>query len=136
MSNLHARLAKMPPDQKRATLVTLPSHLARAVRSEQLHYLLSNFDFIDNKISELEPQVLIEDYELLKSLNLQISSAQQKSLRLIQNAIQLSAHILQKDKTQLTEQLLGRLFSQKLPSLQIDNAYYLHQKIGLSKFGT
>ncbi len=45
--------------------------------------------------------------------------AKKGTLRLLQRAIQLSAHILERDKTQLASQLIGRLFS--FPEIEIQN---------------
>ncbi|NER97666.1 MAG: hypothetical protein F6J86_28110, partial [Symploca sp. SIO1B1] len=118
MSNLGTRLAQMPSDQRRATLVSLPSHLANAAQAERLQSLLTNFGFIEAKVSELDPQQLIEDYDLTQLPTVQISQDSQESLKLIQGAIKLSANVLNEDKTQLAGQLLGRLLYFKPPELQ------------------
>ena len=113
MSSLSKRLAQMPPDQRRSTLQDLPTHLARALQAEKLHHLLTNFNFMEAKVSALGVQPLIEDYGLVLNPDSLTSKEGVKlnvdSLRLIQGALQLSAHILDQDKTQLAGQLLGRL---------------------------
>lgn len=118
MSNLGAKLATMPPDQRQHTLANLPSHLAKAASSERLQSLLTNFDFLEAKISRLTPQQLIEDYDLAWLPTIQISEDARESLKLIQGAIRLSANVLNEDKTQLAGQLLGRLLYFKRPELQ------------------
>ncbi|NEO66058.1 MAG: WD40 repeat domain-containing protein, partial [Moorea sp. SIO4G2] len=92
MVNLAARLAKMPYDQRRATLTSLPTHLAKAARAERLKLLLTNFHFIEAKISEpdLGPEALIEDYYLALDTNLSFLESEAESMGLIQGAIRLS----------------------------------------------
>ena len=51
MSSLSDRLAKMPPDRRRATLSSLPKHLVEATQTKRLHLLLTDFDFVEAKIS-------------------------------------------------------------------------------------
>jgi hypothetical protein len=64
MTDLGAKLRRMPPDRRRATLANLPSHLANADESDRLYFLLMNFAFIEAKIFELELRSLVEDYVL------------------------------------------------------------------------
>ncbi|NES01066.1 MAG: WD40 repeat domain-containing protein, partial [Symploca sp. SIO1B1] len=118
MSNLVTRLAKMPSDQKRATLANLPTHLANAAQAERLQSLLTNFGFIEAKVSELEPQSLIEDYNLASNPCLLTSQEKTESLKTIQAALRLSADTLVRDKNQLAGQLLGRLISCSKPEIQ------------------
>ncbi|WP_160111608.1 hypothetical protein [Tolypothrix sp. NIES-4075] len=131
MSNLSERLAKMPPDLRRATLQDLPTHLAEAANAERLHFLLANFDFIEAKVSELAPQELIEDYNLAKSPQLPIPEERRKSLRLIQGALRLSSNTLNQDKKQLPEQLLGRLMDSKDYTIQSLTDHALKRKTGI-----
>ncbi|WP_445174333.1 WD40 repeat domain-containing protein [Microcoleus sp.] len=71
----------------------------------------------------MEPQPLIEDYDLALTPDLSTSREEVKrnadNLRLIQGALRLSAHILEHDKTQLAGQLLGRLLSYKALEIQV-----------------
>ena len=119
MTDLGAKLRRMPPDRRRATLANLPSHLANADESDRLYFLLMNFAFIEAKIFELELRSLVEDYVLAVQSPLNIPEEKKGTLRLLQRAIQLSAHILERDKTQLASQLIGRLFS--FPEIEIQN---------------
>jgi len=115
MSSLSKRLAQMPPDQRRSTLQDLPTHLAKALQAEKLHHLLTNFHFMEAKVSALGVQPLIEDYDLVLNPDLLTSEEGVKlnvdNLKLIQGALRLSAHVLEQDKTQLAGQLFGRLLS-------------------------
>src|ERR687886_944228 len=67
MGELGERLAKMLPERRQYALETLPSHLAKASQFERLHRLLTDFDFIEAKLSALGIQLLIEDYDLVTS---------------------------------------------------------------------
>ncbi|NEO67148.1 MAG: WD40 repeat domain-containing protein [Moorea sp. SIO4G2] len=118
MRNLATRLAEMPADQRRATLGSLPTHLAKAARAEKLHFLLTNFDFMEAKIFYLAPEQLIKDYDIALYKNLSLPESQVESLKLIQSAIRLSAHVLEKYKSQLSGQLLGRLLTFPQPDIQ------------------
>jgi hypothetical protein len=77
--------------------------------------LLSDFEFLTQKIEhpEFGVQALIEDYDLIDApeatTDPEYDPENIKTLKRIQGALRLSAHILAKDKTQLAEQLLGRL---------------------------
>lgn len=122
MSSFNQRLAQMPPDQRRSTLQDLPTHLAKALQAEKLHRLLTNFNFMEAKVSALRVQPLIEDYDLVLNPDLLTSEEKVKlnvdNLKLIQGALRLSAHILDEDKTQLAGQLLGRLMSFEAPEIK------------------
>ncbi len=86
--------------------------------------LLTDFDFIEAKINhpKFGVQVLIEDYDLIDDTellnHLEYSVQTVKTLKLIQGALRLSAHILIQDPKQLAGQLLGRLLSFNQPEIQ------------------
>ena len=92
----------------------LPYHLAKASREEaamadELCELLTEFEFIEYKVSGLAPQPLIDDYELALQPDIEISEEIKDNLRLIQSAIRMSANVLADDRSQLPSQLLGHL---------------------------
>ncbi len=64
-------------------------------------FSLSTIEFIEAKTLALEVSSLIADYDLALSDDLTLSR--------LQNVLQLSAHVLAQDKTQLRSQLFGRL---------------------------
>ena len=102
----------------------LPYHLAESAKEEigmasELCELLTEFDFIEYKVSGLAPQPLIDDYEFALAPEIHISEEKKESLRLIQGAIRLSANILSKEPTQLSGHLLGRLMFSELPEIQL-----------------
>jgi WD40 repeat protein len=87
---------------------------------EKYYQLLTDFKFLEAKINhpEFGVQGLIEDYDLVNELTqpplvrgecVSLSPEKIKILTLIQGALRLSAHVLAEDKTQLVEQLWGRL---------------------------
>src|SRR5919199_4955429 len=109
MSKFKERLGKQSPKKRLYTLQTLPGHLAQSVQGERLHQLLTDFDFIEAKLDALGVQALIEDYDLAIGSNLLRGQDQSRDVQFIQYALRKSAPILERDKTQLAGQLLGRL---------------------------
>ncbi|PSB47732.1 WD40 repeat domain-containing protein [filamentous cyanobacterium Phorm 6] len=118
MSKFKERLGKLSPKKRLYALETLPGHLADSVQGERLHQLLTDFDFIEAKLEALGVQALIEDYDLARVSDVLLSAEQGETLRLIQGAIRKSAHVLERDKTQLAGQLLGMLLDFEMPEIQ------------------
>jgi WD40 repeat protein len=88
----------------------LPAYLAAAGDGSKLYRLLTDFDFIEAKLDALGVDPLLSDFDLAtKNSNRSLSEKPTKTLQLIHKALDLSAHVLQEDKTQLVGQLLGRL---------------------------
>ncbi|MEG3977092.1 hypothetical protein QT970_21075, partial [Microcoleus sp. herbarium8] len=79
---------------------------------------LTDFGFIEAKLEFLGVQALIDDYDLARSYDVLLSEEQTETLKLIQRAIRKSAHILDKDKTQLVEHLWGRLLDFEMLQIQ------------------
>ncbi|MEH2288036.1 WD40 repeat domain-containing protein, partial [Nostoc sp.] len=104
----------------KAYLGRYPYNLINSENLEKYYTTLTDFNFITVKInhSEFGVQPLIEDYDLIDdtdTLNYpEYNSEKVKSLKLIQGALKLSAHILAVDKGQLASQLHGRLLNQKM----------------------
>jgi WD40 repeat protein len=88
----------------------LPYHLVEAGRKEELRELLFNFHWLQVKLDATDVTTLITDYDVLPDA---------ANVCLVQGALRLSAHILAQDKTQLAEQLLGRLLSYEIPKIQV-----------------
>ena len=119
-------------------LQAMPKMSAKSSNVGNLYDLLINFDFIESKVSAFGSQALIEDYDLAFNPDVLFSGEKAETLRLIQGAIRLSAHILEADEiwwlalefperkalieqekqTKLIEQLWGRLVGFKLPEIQ------------------
>lgn len=78
----------------------LPYHLAASGAKDRLREILTDSRWIWAKVHACSVEDVIIDYDLLP---------QDETLRLIQNAIRLSAHVIANDKDQLFSQLTGRL---------------------------
>jgi WD40 repeat protein len=80
----------------------LAYHLVESGRQEELYVLLLGFEWLQAKLAATDINELIADYRFLSG---------DLNLRLMQDALRLSAHVLAQDKSQLTGQLWGRLLS-------------------------
>jgi WD40 repeat protein len=87
----------------------LPWHLREAGRVSVLRQLLGGLDWIEAKLHATDVNMLINDYDYLPA---------QDSLRLVQDALRLSAPAILADKEQLRPQLSGRLFSQEVAEIR------------------
>jgi WD40 repeat protein len=111
------------PALLRAYLGSLGS-LIKSGNLKKYYKLLTDFDFIAAKINhpEFGVQPLIEDYDLIDDPELfnhpEYKPEKVKALKLIQGALQLSAHILNQDTKQLAGQLPGRLLYFDAPEIQ------------------
>lgn len=96
-----------------------PKKLVQTGRLEKLHSLLTDFDFIEAKVLNLDIQSLIADYDNIE----QIYGEKEHSnhlinLKLIQATLQQSAQIINQDKSQIAGQLIGRLLNSDSPEIQ------------------
>ncbi len=119
------------PDLKRARLAAL-SNLVKSKKPghlEKYYQLLTDFNFLAEKINhpEFGVQALIADYDLIddpphlplpRGENVCLTPEKVKTLKLIQGALRLSAHILAEDKTQLAAQMWGRLQCVEVQEIQ------------------
>jgi WD40 repeat protein/serine/threonine protein kinase len=87
----------------------LPAHLHQVGREQLLSAVLRDFHFVQAKLEATDPSALIADYEYLPA---------KADLRLVQLAIQLSAHVLARDCHQLGSQLTGRLLGNSAADIQ------------------
>ncbi|MBW4561527.1 MAG: hypothetical protein KME32_10310 [Mojavia pulchra JT2-VF2] len=81
-------------------LENLAYHLVAGGREKELQQLLCNFRWLQAKLENININALLADYDFLP---------EDENLQLIQGALRLSAHVLNLDKKQLPQQLLGRL---------------------------
>lgn len=88
---------------------SLAYHLQEAGESKELRELLLSPDWLQTKLDRGSISSLIGDYEFLPN---------DPEVRMIQQALQLSAYVLDKDPKQLASQLFGRLRSIDLPEIQ------------------
>jgi len=83
----------------------LTFHLQGAGQQAELERLLSDFNWLQVKLNKTDANRLIADYDRLDL------AERHDFLRLIQDSIRLSAHVIAEDKGQLAAQLLGRLLA-------------------------
>ncbi|MBD2215333.1 hypothetical protein H6G27_36835 [Nostoc linckia FACHB-104] len=87
----------------------LAYHLLAGGREGELQQLLCDFRWLQAKLENININALIADYDFLPK---------DENLQLIQGALRLSAHILNEDKQQLPQQLLGRLLGFERSEIQ------------------
>ena len=100
-----------------------PYHFVNSGKPENLtkyFQTLTDYQFITAKINhpEFGIQALIEDYDLLDATQTATHPDQSKTLKYIQSALLLSAHIVTQDQQQLPSQLWGRLQTINTPEIQ------------------
>lgn len=130
MSDLGVWLAKQWPEDQEYMLKYQPSAFVKLGEVGRYYAWLKDFGFIEAKLELLGVQALIEDFDLARVSDVLLSEGQAESLRLIQGVIRKSAHILDKDKTQLAGQLLGRLLPHKVTRV-VDKSKYFWEYLPL-----
>ena len=110
MSDLSVWLAQQSKSEREYLLKHQPRDFVEGLGNFNRYYRwVTDFGFIEAKLDLLGVQALIEDYDLGRNSDVLLAQEQTETLKLIQGAIRKSAHVLDKDKTQLAGQLLGRL---------------------------
>ena len=108
--------------EREADLASYPSILVNSGKLAKYYELMTEFEFLADKLDLLGVQTLINDYDLLDDReildNPEYNPEKVKALKLIQGALRLSLHILANDNTQLAEQLLGRMQCFEVPEIQ------------------
>ncbi|MFM6108009.1 MAG: WD40 repeat domain-containing protein, partial [Sphaerospermopsis kisseleviana] len=121
MGNIATKLASKPSEFQSLFLGQFPEQQLKAGNLDKYYQTLTDFDFISLKInypkfgieSLVKDYLLIEDPEILELLadDEKLKSEQIKTLKLIQQTLELSAHVVNQDRHQLVSQLWGRLQS-------------------------
>lgn len=120
MSDLGGWLAKQSKSEREYLLKHQPRDFIEIGRDFNRYYRwVTDFGFIEAKLKLLGVQPLIEDYDLRRNPDVLLSQEQTQTLKLIQGAIRKSAHVLEKDKTQLAGHLWGRLVDFEMPQIQV-----------------
>jgi len=102
------RFSQMPREQQAYTLESLLGHLADRRSQDRFYKLLTDPGFMSEKLERYGPEPLIRDFDIYpEDPNGQNLHAD--TLKLLQQAIRISSSILNKDPSQLTPQLVGRL---------------------------
>ncbi|MBN3939275.1 MAG: hypothetical protein HWQ40_04810, partial [Nostoc sp. NMS9] len=123
MNSFDEKFAQLSLSDQRTILID-PRVKAKIGKWKTFYKRLTDFDFINAKVnhSDFGVQSLIEDYDLINDSELlnnpEYNSEQIKTLKLIQGALRLSAHILVKDKKQLAGQLWGQMQHFAVPEIQ------------------
>src|SRR4028118_1138662 len=119
MSDLGVWLAEQSKSEREYLLKHQPRDFIEIGRDFNRYYRwVTDFGFIEAKLKLLGVQPLIEDYDLRRNLDVLLSQEQTETLKLIQGGIRKSAHVLEKDKTQLAGHLWGRLVDFEMPQIQ------------------
>ncbi|MFM7369091.1 MAG: WD40 repeat domain-containing protein, partial [Sphaerospermopsis kisseleviana] len=110
-----------PSEFQSLFLGQFPEQQLKAGNLDKYYQTLTDFDFISLKInypkfgieSLVKDYLLIEDPEILELLadDEKLKSEQIKTLKLIQQTLELSFHVVNQDRHQLVSQLWGRLQS-------------------------
>ncbi|WP_445171758.1 WD40 repeat domain-containing protein, partial [Microcoleus sp.] len=124
MGEFADKLAAKPLSYQRAYLGSLLPNYLKSGNLEKYYQKLTDFNFLMAKIQhpEFGVQALIDDFDLVDAseavTNLEYNPETAKALNLIQATLWMSADILDRDKTKLAEQLLGRLLYFEMPQIQ------------------
>ncbi|PSB24242.1 WD40 repeat domain-containing protein [filamentous cyanobacterium Phorm 46] len=119
MSDLSVWLAQQSKSEREYLLKYQPRDFVEGLRDFNGYYRwVTDFGLIEAKLELSGVQPLIEDYDLARISDVFLSEGQTETLKLIQGAIRKSAHVLEKDKTQLVEHLWGRLLDFEMPEIQ------------------
>src|SRR5688572_15606767 len=115
MGDFADKLAAKPLFYQRAYLGSLVANYVKSGNLEKYYQRLTDFNFLMAKIQhpDFGVQALIDDFNLVDAseavTNPGYNPEKVKTLNLIQAALWMSADILERDRTKLAEQLLGRL---------------------------
>src|SRR5271170_3779628 len=101
--HLNEKLQQMDAERRVYAIALLPIHLADAQLYDRLYSLLTDFQFMSAKVALLGVHPLIDDYGLCPN--------DMPEVQLLKQALQLSAHNVNRDRIQLASQLLGRLLT-------------------------
>ena len=124
MGKLAQKLATQPLWFQNAYLSSAVKSQVESGNFAECYQTLTDFDYLEAKIKrpEFGVQALITDYDLIDESKVVThsddNSHEVETLKLIQGALRLSAHILAEDQMQLAGQLLGRLLSFPQPGIQ------------------
>ena len=124
MGEFADKLAVKPLSFQRAYLGSLLPNHVKSGNLEKYYQRLTDFNFLMAKIQhpDFGVQALIDDFNLVYDseavTHSEYNSETAKSLNLIQATLWMSADILDRDRTQLAGQLLGRLLHFNIPAIQ------------------
>lgn len=94
-------------------LLELPYEQANGHLWDGLRSTLTDFEFLQAKVSAVGPHPLIEDYDLALA-----AGYKGNELTIIRESLDLSVYVLLRDASQLAGQLVGRLMTQEALEIQ------------------
>ena len=124
MGEFADKLAAKPLSFQRAYLGSLLPNHVKSGSLEKYYQKLTDFNFLMAKIQhpEFGLQALIDDFNFVGASEAlthpEYNPETAKALNLILRVLWMSADILERDKTKLAEQLLGRLLYFEMPQIQ------------------
>ena len=102
--------------EKRDHLLKIPHYLINSKQVHRLNKVLTDFSFLQTKISRTGAQALISDYDYFLENSHQalcsLGEADLNTLKILRDTLKLSSPALEINSNQLTSQLLGRLQNQ------------------------
>ncbi len=115
-----AQPLRIGPEQapNRHKLAELAYQQACAGMGEALERTLWDYLYIQARLESHGIQALITDYDLSNLPEAGLSGEARRHLRLLQEALRLSAHVLRQDPAQLPSQLTGRLLGRQEPEFR------------------
>ena len=103
--SLNERLAALPEETRLDALEHLPSDLADQGKAEGLYTLLTTYDFLQAKVDILGIESLIDDYMLIKRLEV---ISENRKLQRIADALRAGVVLLRQAPEELWNQVKGR----------------------------
>jgi WD40 repeat protein len=99
--------AEQTPNQRK--LAELSFQLAYSAQAEALNRILWDYAYMEARLEGADVEALIADYDLVGLPEAGFKPENTVYLRLLQDALKLSEHVLRRDPAQLPSQLTGRL---------------------------
>ena len=114
----------------------LPGHLIQAGKPDEARSLLFDFEWLRLKLEYCSTVAVINDFDTYLKGTQPPASTRKETLsaeKLVRDALQLSAHVLNKDKAQLRSQLWGRLAGFDHPEIKtlLEQAREFHSGLWL-----
>jgi WD40 repeat protein len=127
-------LAEQSKSEREYLLKHQPMEFIEIGRNFNRYYRWVTYFGFEAKLKLLGVQPLIEDYDLGRNADVLLSEGQTQTLKLIQGGIRKSAHILEKNKTQLAGHLWGRLLDFEITKIVEKSKYFWEYLPLISRF--
>ncbi|MCE7947445.1 MAG: hypothetical protein DYG88_08460, partial [Chloroflexi bacterium CFX4] len=107
----------------------LAYHLLEANQRDELRAILLDYRYLQAKLNVRDVNALLSDFDAY------LKEDDDKAVRLVRGAIEMSAHVLSVDQKALAHQLYGRLYSHRELSDVVNLRQYIEPKLPLSPLG-